>query len=261
MTPEPSMGARRATAPLAFPLRLPRPVLACVFGVEVLATTELVLARAWKEAVDPFLYIWAELTGGSFVPFGSVDDVARVAGIPFEVGIHAVLASRGIGLAEGPGGRVAGQATATRIDAALRQLVAKLIAAGELRAYPGSTRLLRTLRSTGIHTAAVSTDCAAGPVLEACGLGLLVEVIVDADELDGPRSAGMPLFDVLEAVCWHLGLAPDDIAVVVGAGRLRDQQWGRFGVVVGVDHGGRVGRTGSTDADLTVTDLGELVRQ
>jgi len=132
---------------------------------------------------------------------------------------------------------------------------------GELHAYPGSTRFLRTVRSAGIHTAIVSREGGVRSVIQASGLRSLAEVVLDAADLAVGGSVVVPLFDVLMAASWQLGLTPSDIAVFSDGHGVHAGRSAHFGVVVGVDRAGRQDGRLFADADLTVTDLDVLVER
>ncbi|MFF1357826.1 HAD family hydrolase [Streptomyces sp. NPDC058297] len=243
-------GERKATA--AVPRAL-RGTAAVIFDTDgVITDSARVHAAAWKSAFDSFLH--ARRPQGR-PPFDMRDDYLRyVDGRSRLDGAAAFLRARGLH----PSGTEI-QAVAAHKEA----LFTERLRSKGVDVYPGTVRLVRTLRSAGMPLAAASASRHAGELLERAGVRDLFDVLVDGAEAGRLALPGKPDPALFLEAARRLGVPARQAAVVedsltgVEAGRR-----GGFGLVVGVDRA----RTPSArdallkhGADLVVDDLGELL--
>jgi hypothetical protein len=121
------------------------------------------------------------------------------------------------------------------------------------------SELVRTLRAEDIKTAVVSSSNNCAAVLAAAEIADLFDARVDGLDLARLALNGKPAPDAFLEAAHHLELEPTRAVVVedaiagVQAGRA-----GGFGLVIGVDHGGRSLDLRRAGADVVVADLAEI---
>jgi beta-phosphoglucomutase family hydrolase len=244
-------------------LGLPPTIRACLFDLDgVLTQTARLHAAAWKQMFDQYLRARAE--GGAaepFVPFDAAADYLRfVDGKARADGVRSFLASRGIALPEGEPADGAEDDTVHGLGSRKNDIVRSLIAKEGVDVFEGSIRYVRAAREAGLRTAVVSSSANGRDVLDVAGIGTLFDTVVDGIAASEHHLRGKPAPDMFLAAAQALGVRPSDAAVFedaeagVEAGRA-----GAFGLVVGVDRGGRSDALRSHGADLVVTDLAELL--
>ena len=245
-------------------LRLPEEIAACLFDLDgVVTRTAELHAEAWKRTFDAFLSESAAAgSGGATPPFDlRADYAAYVDGRQRRDGVRAFLASRGVQLPEGSAADPPSASTVHGLAARKNLLVHELMAEHGVAAYPGSVRFLGAVQDAGLGVALVTSSENAADVLHAAGLDGAFDVRVDGSVAHELGLAGKPAPDFFLEAARRLGVAPRGVAVFedavagVAAGRV-----GGFGLVVGVDRGGRAEELRAAGASLVVADLGELIR-
>ncbi|MDF2264835.1 HAD-IA family hydrolase [Streptomyces coacervatus] len=233
-----------------------RDVRAVVFDTDgVITDSARVHAAAWKTAFDAHLRAHPPRDPRLRRPFDVRDDYLRhVDGKSRLDGAAAFLRARGLDTPE---------ETVRAVAADKERLFTERLRAHGVDAYPGTVRLVRTLRRAGIPRAAASASRHAGELLARAGVLDLFDVLVDGGEAARLGLPGKPRPDLFLEAARRLGVPAPRAAVVedalagVEAGRR-----GGFALVIGVD------RTGVPDtrqrllrhgADIVVCDLGELV--
>ncbi len=243
-------------------LGLPSSIRACLFDLDgVLTKTATLHAKAWQRMFDGFLSARARSSGQSFVPFDVVRDYdLYVDGKPREDGTRSFLASRGIELPEGTGDD---SATAENIQGLAKRkngILLALMREQGVKAYPGSVRYVRAVKSAGLRTAVVSSSENCHEMLIASGIEDLFDARIDGVVAVERHLAGKPAPDTFLAAARALGVTPTQAAVFedalagVAAGHA-----GRFGFVVGVDRVGQADELRRHGADVVVTDLAALL--
>ena len=247
-------------------LRLPGSISACLFDLDgVLTRTATLHAAAWKQTFDRYLERRAAATGEPFVPFDAVTDYDYVDGRPRLDGARAFLASRGIELPEGTVEHGARADTVRGLADQKNELVLALMEERGVEVYPGSVRFLDEVRRASLATAVVSSSANTATVLRSAGLDHLFDVSVDGIVAAREHLAGKPAPDTYLEAASRLHVTPaagavfEDATAGVEAGRA-----GSFGLVVGVDRGGRAGGAQALrdhGADMVVTDLSDLIAE
>lgn len=251
-----------AKPPLARSLGLPRGVRACVFDLDgVLTASANTHAAAWIETFDPFLLERATRTHRPFIAFDPRRDYDdTIAGRPRLDGIRAFLASRGISLPEGsrddPPDAETVHGLANRKAAALQRHLER----EGVAAFAGARSYVRAARIAGFGRAVVSPSSNTGPILERAGLAELIDVRVDGNDIETRALRAKPAPDMLFAACAALGVEPHEAAAFeTSPSGVAAARFAGFGFVVGVDRGGDTGELRASDADVAVSDPGDLL--
>jgi beta-phosphoglucomutase family hydrolase len=243
-------------------LGLPLGIRACLFDLDgVLTETATLHAKAWQQMFDSFLSARARSSGQPLVPFDVVRDYdLYVDGKPREDGTRSFLASRGIELPEGTGDDPATAETIHGLAKRKNGILLALMREQGVKAYPGSVRYVRAVKSAGLRTAVVSSSENCHEMLIASGIEGLFNARIDGVVAVERRLAGKPAPDTFLAAARALGVTPTQAAVFedalagVAAGHA-----GRFGFVVGVDRVGQADELRRHGADVVVTDLAALM--
>lgn len=231
---------------------------AAIFDLDgVVTQTATVHAAAWKRLFDDYLRQRIERGDSSFEPFDiDVDYRLYVDGRPRYDGVRAFLTSRGISLKRGnpedPHDRETVCALGNRKD---NFFLARVENEGVLP-YTGTVRLIEQLKAAGVRTGIFSASRNAEAVLRAAGVIGLFDERIDGIRAEGLGLPGKPAPDVLLALTQRLGSTPlrtvvfEDAIAGVQAGCA-----GGFGLVIGINRGGRPGTLVEQGADLEVGDL------
>ena len=228
---------------------------AALFDLDgVLTPTAEVHMQAWRQLFTDFL-----TKRGINQPYLDSDYFDYIDGKPRYDGVRALLASRGIQLAEGDPGDSPDLETVCGLGNRKNEFFAAVLREKGVQPYAGSVQLLDHLAERGTKVAVVSSSRNATAVLEAADLGPRFDVVVDGNVAAEKGLRGKPSPDTFVAAAEELGV-PVQRAVVfedalsgVEAGHA-----GGFGLVVGVDRGVGAQRLIESGADVVVDDLGEL---
>jgi beta-phosphoglucomutase family hydrolase len=229
---------------------------AALFDLDgVLTPTAEVHMRAWAEMFTEFL---KDEEGQA--PYTDDDYFTYVDGKPRYDGVRSFLESRGIELPEGDPSDPPTERTVcglgNRKDAAFK----KVLERDGVDPYPGSRRLIESLRDRGVSMAVVSSSRNAPDVLDAAGIADFFPVVVSGAVAEDRHLAGKPAPDTFLYAAQQVQSEPSRAVVLedalsgVAAGRA-----GRFGLVVGVDRGAGSDALADHGADTVVTDLEELL--
>ncbi len=235
---------------------------ALVFDLDgVITFTARVHAAAWKELFDQFLRERAQQSGDTFRPFDMEADYrAYVDGKPRYDGVASFLGSRGIQLPYGSPSDAPSALTVCGLGNRKDELFVQKVRENGVDADEDAVRLVRELRSHGVHTALASSSKNAVPILEQVGIRNLFEVVVDGVISEERRLRGKPHPDIFLQALEELGLGipPERAGIVedaisgVEAGRA-----GGFGLVLGVDRY-RTGMLASHGANWVINDFSSI---
>jgi beta-phosphoglucomutase family hydrolase len=221
----------------------------------VLTPTAEIHMLAWRSVFE------AELERHAAAPAYSDDDYfAYVDGKPRYEGVASMLASRGIELPWGDPTDAAEADTVCGIGNRKNDVFSGILERDGVQPYPGSLRLVESLRQRGIPLAVVSSSKNARAVLAAAGIADLFDTVVDGLTAFEEGIAGKPAPDMFITAADRLGAAVADSIVVedavsgVAAGHAGD-----FGLVVAVDRGVGAEALYAVGADIVVNDLAELL--
>lgn len=229
---------------------------AAIFDTDgVITRTASVHFAAWKQVFDEVL---GSIDGDGFVPFTDDDYRRHVDGIDRYDGVANFLVSRGIHLLRGSAEDPPGHDTVCAVGNLKNVAFLEQVREHGVEPYPGTVRLLHSLRANGVATAAISASRNCAEVLDAADVSGLFDARVDGVDASEMSLAGKPEPDVFLEAARRLGVEPSEAAMVedavagVEAGRR-----GEFAMIIGVDrtrHPAELERF----ADVVVPDLADL---
>ena len=217
-------------------------------------------ARCWKQVFDDLLRQRAEATGERFRPFDIASDCRlHVEGKPRLDGARDFLRSRGIELPEGAPDDPHDAETVHGVGNRKNALVAEFIRPETVEVYASSVDLVKRLRAAGKKTAVVSSIANAAAVLEAAGVGHLVDTRVDAVTAARDELPGKPAPDTFLAAARALGVDRKRCVIVEDAiSGVQAARAGGFGLVIGIARHDEPDALRANGADIVVSDLAEL---
>jgi alpha,alpha-trehalase len=234
---------------------------AAIFDMDgVVTQTATVHAAAWKRLFDEYLAVRAKREQAPVEPFDIDVDYRRyVDGRPRYDGVEAFLASRGIAIPRGNPGDAPDHETVCGLgNRKDHYFVAQVEREGVLP-YTGTVRLIEQLRAASVMTGIFSASRNAEAVLRAARVVDLFDERIDGIEAEELGLPGKPKPDVLIELTRRLKSIPrrtvvfEDAIAGVQAGHA-----GRFGLVIGVNRGGRPSALTGEGADVEVRDLEEV---
>jgi beta-phosphoglucomutase family hydrolase len=228
---------------------------AALFDLDgVLTPTAEVHMQAWRQLFTDFL-----TKRGINQPYLDSDYFDYIDGKPRYDGVRALLASRGIQLAEGDPGDSPDLETVCGLGNRKNEFFAAVLREKGVQPYAGSVQLLDHLAERGTKVAVVTSSRNATAVLEAADLGPRFDVVVDGNVAAEKGLRGKPSPDTFVAAADELGVPVQRVVVFEDAlSGVEAGHAGGFGLVVGVDRGVGAQRLTESGADVVVDDLGEL---
>jgi beta-phosphoglucomutase family hydrolase len=228
---------------------------AALFDLDgVLTPTAEVHMQAWRQLFTDFL-----TKRGINQPYLDSDYFDYIDGKPRYDGVRALLASRGIQLAEGDPGDSPDLETVCGLGNRKNEFFAAVLREKGVQPYAGSIQLLDHLAERGTKVAVVTSSRNATAVLEAADLGPRFDVVVDGNVAAEKGLRGKPSPDTFVAAADELGVSVQRAVVFEDAlSGVEAGYAGGFGLVVGVDRGVGAQRLTESGADVVVADLGEL---
>jgi beta-phosphoglucomutase family hydrolase len=228
---------------------------AALFDLDgVLTPTAEVHMQAWRQLFTDFL-----TKRGVNQPYLDSDYFDYIDGKPRYDGVRALLASRGIQLADGDPGDSPDLETVCGLGNRKNEFFAAVLREKGVQPYAGSIQLLDHLAERGTKVAVVTSSRNATAVLEAADLGPRFDVVVDGNVAAEKGLRGKPSPDTFVAAADELGVSVQRAVVFEDAlSGVEAGHAGGFGLVVGVDRGVGAQRLTESGADVVVADLGEL---
>ena len=228
---------------------------AALFDLDgVLTPTAEVHMQAWRQLFTDFL-----TKRGINQPYLDSDYFDYIDGKPRYDGVRALLASRGIQLAQGDPGDSPDLETVCGLGNRKNEFFAAVLREKGVQPYAGSVQLLDHLAERGTKVAVVTSSRNATVVLEAADLGPRFNVVVDGNVAAEKGLRGKPSPDTFVAAAEELGVPVQRTVVFEDAlSGVEAGHAGGFGLVVGVDRGVGAQRLTESGADVVVADLGEL---
>lgn len=226
----------------------------------VVTDTAQAHAAAWKRLFDAFLRARAEARGERFQPFDADREYRElIDGRPRLDGIRSFLGARGIDLPEGGPDDPPDAATVFALGRRKQDHFRAWLAENRVRTYPGTLRLIRDLRRSGVRTGVFSSSRNAADVLRNAGAADLFDVRVDGRDLEARGLRGKPDPAMLLEAAARLGAAPERTAIVEDAiAGVEAGVRGGFALVIGVDRTGEGHALRAAGAQIVVGDLAEL---
>lgn len=239
----------------------PRDYDAVLFDLDgVLTKTAKVHAAAWKKLFDGFLEQRSADRGEAFVAFDLDTDYRRyVDGKLRQDGVASFLESRGIALPLGAPEDAPGTQTVHALGNLKGKYFIQYLEQHGVEPYEAAFALLRTLRAQEIKTAVVSSSSNCAAVLEAAGISHLFDARVDGKDITRLALNGKPAPDAFMEAARRVTAEPSRAVVVEDAiAGIEAGRAGRFGYVIGVDHGGQSLALREAGADVVVHSLGQV---
>jgi beta-phosphoglucomutase family hydrolase len=226
----------------------------------VLTKTAKVHAAAWKRLFDGFLEQRAADKGETFVSFDKDTDYRRyVDGKPRQDGVAAFLESRGIALPLGAPEDAPGTQTVYALGSLKDQYFIQHLEEHGVKPDEAAFALVRTLRAQEIKTAVVSSSNHCAAVLEAAGISQLFDARVDGKDITRLALNGKPAPDAFLEAARRVTAEPLRAVVVEDAiAGIEAGHTGRFGCIIGVDHGGQSQALHEAGADVVVNSLAQV---
>lgn len=234
---------------------------AAVFDLDgVLTLTATLHSASWAALFDDYLHVRAERTGQPFHPFTEADYRAYVDGRPRYDGVRTFLAARGITLPDGEPSDPPERETVCGLGNRKNALFLARLAEEGAPTDPAAMGLVRELRSSGVRVGLASSSKNTGPILRRAGLHSLFDAVVDGVISERLGLEGKPAPAIFLECLRRLGAHDPARAVVVedADSGVEAGRRGGFGLVLGVDRGGRGIALREHGADWVVRDFKEL---
>lgn len=235
---------------------------AALFDLDgVITPTADVHMRAWSAMFNAYLAERAQARGlPPYAPYTDQDYFDFVDGKPRYDGVRSFLGARGIVLPEGEATDPTDRETVCGVGNRKNDFFLRVLADEGVEPYPGSVRLLDSLRALGVPMAIVSSSRNAPAVLAAADVADYFPVVVHGGLAADLGLPGKPAPDTFLHAARALGATASGSVVIedalsgVAAGAA-----GGFGLVVGVDRGAGAAELTAAGADVVVSDLAEVV--
>ncbi|HXU97003.1 MAG TPA: beta-phosphoglucomutase family hydrolase, partial [Jiangellaceae bacterium] len=237
------------------------PYDAVIFDMDgVVTDTASVHAAAWKLLFDEVLSDPRAALNGPVGPFDSVEDYRRyVDGRAREDGVVAFLQARGVDVPMGTPEDPAGTWTIHGLAARKNDIFLELTFAEGVRAFPGTTALVRRLQAGGTPLGLVTASRNAAALLSTAGLAGAFDVVVDGTAAARLGLAGKPDPATFLEAARRLGVAPARAAVIEDAvAGVTAARRGGFGLVVAIDRANQRRDLERAGADFVLDDVAEL---
>ncbi|GAA0314482.1 hydrolase [Actinoallomurus spadix] len=227
-------------------------IAAVIFGVDgVLLDTARASGTAWKAVLDPFLRSHAAVCEQECRYFDAGTDYRRyMQGRTTIDGLREYLTACEIPLCFD-----ALRGLSSRHEEEFLTIVRRL----GVRAFASSVGVVHAARLRGLRTATVSATRYAAELLRRAGVAGLFDVRLDALDPIEIRPATADLCLLREAAR-RMGTPPARTAVIEeNLTAVRAARRGGFGLIIGVDRGGRSLLLPEYGAHQVITDLSELM--
>lgn len=236
------------------------PFDAVVFDLDgVVTDTAVVHEAAWRELFDSVLKDPRAAEGADTSPFTRRDYLDLVDGRPREEGVLSFLGARGISVPRGDADDPPGRWTAFGLGGMKDQLFRKRLEEDGVSVFAGTVDLLERLRAGRVPVALATASRNARAVLQSAHLEDAFDVVLDGVEADRLHLPGKPSPDTFLEAARRLGVESARAVVIEDAAAgVEAAHRGGFGLVVGVDHGGRRAELEEAGADVVLDDVGEL---
>jgi HAD superfamily hydrolase (TIGR01509 family) len=227
----------------------------------VLTDTAKVHERAWDAAFTE-LFRSRSSNGVLIAPFSAADYRRLVDGEPRLDGVLHVLADRQIKLPLGASSDPSGVGTAWAIANLKDAQFLDLLRIQKPVAFPSSVKLAQNLKAAGIFIGVVSASRHCVDVLEAAGIDVPFDTVVDGWVAAAMRLPGKPdAATYLEAAARLDALPARSVVIEDAVAGVEAGVRGGFGIVIGLDRTDHAHALESAGATLVVSDLSELTVQ
>ncbi len=233
---------------------------AAIFDMDgVVTDSAKVHERCWKAVFDSFLGGRSDQNEEGLAPFTEDDYLRYVDGKPRYDGVASFLESRRISLYRGSPSDPPGQGSVCALGNLKDRAFEEAVAEGGVDAFASTVSFLRSLRSSAIKTALISSSRHARVLLATARITDLFDVIVDGVDADRLGLAGKPDPAIFLTAATRLGVSPGRAVVIEDAeSGVEAGHRGGFGLVIGIDRSGHADALRRHGANAVVNDLGEV---
>jgi alpha,alpha-trehalase len=234
---------------------------AAIFDLDgVITFTARVHAAAWKQLFDDFLRVRSDREHTPFQAFTQEDYRTHVDGRPRYEGVRTFLASRGITLPFGEPSDAPDRETVCGLGNRKNLLFQSQLERDGAAVDESAVALARSLAANGVRIGVASSSRNASLILERAGLDDLFEVRVDGLLSERLGLEGKPAPDIFLKCLELLGVSDPAGAMVAedAEAGVEAARAGGFGLVLGVDRGGRSVSLREHGADWIIRDFSDL---
>ena len=232
-----------------------------IFDLDGVVThTALVHSRAWKKMFDEYLLAWSAKNTKEQAPFDmDTDYPIYVDGKPRYQGAKSFFDSRGIELPFGDPLDLPNMETVCGLGNRKNEIYRELVETDGVGIFDPTVEFIKALRARKQKIGLMSSSKNTRDIIRIAGLVELFDAVVDGITAEEEGMRGKPHPDVYLRCAEILDLEPSRAFVVEDAtSGVEAGSRGKFGLVVGLAHGGQEQALRDAGADVVVSDPAEL---
>ncbi len=232
-----------------------------IFDLDGVVThTAQVHSRAWKKMFDEYLVEWSAKHGKEQAPFDMDSDYPiYVDGKPRYQGAKSFFDSRDIELPFGDPSDPARMETVCGLGNRKNEFYRELVKTDGVGIFDPTVDFIKALRDRKLKIGLMSSSKNTRDIIRMAGLVELFDAVVDGITAEEEGMRGKPHPDVYLRCAEVLDLDPTRAFVVEDAASgVEAGSRGKFGVVIGLDHGGQEQALSDAGADFVISDPAEL---
>ena len=232
-----------------------------IFDLDGVVThTATVHSRAWKKMFDEYMGQWSARTGKQQAPFDIDSDYQiYVDGKPRYQGAKSFFDSRGIELPFGDPSDPPSRETVCGLGNRKNEIYRELVKTDGVGVFEPTVEFIKALRNRNRKVGLMSSSKNTRDIIRIAGLVELFDAVVDGVTAEEEGMRGKPHPDVYLRCAALLDLEPSRSFVVEDAASgVEAGSRGRFGLVVGLAHGGQEQALRDAGADVVISDPAAL---
>jgi trehalose 6-phosphate phosphatase len=232
-----------------------------IFDLDGVVThTAQVHSRAWKKMFDEYMAEWSAKNDKEQAPFSMDSDYPiYVDGKPRYQGALSFFESRGIELPFGEPSDPALKETVCGLGNRKNEIYRELVKTDGVGIFDPTVEFIKALRDRKQKIGLMSSSKNTRDIIRIAGLVELFDAVVDGVTAEEEGMRGKPHPDVYLRCAEILDLDPSRSFVVEDAASgVEAGSRGKFGVVVGLAHGGQEQALRDAGADIVISDPAAL---
>jgi trehalose 6-phosphate phosphatase len=232
-----------------------------IFDLDGVVThTAQVHSRAWKKMFDEYMSQWSVRNNKEQAPFDmDTDYPIYVDGKPRYQGAQSFFESRGIELPFGDPSDPPSTETICGLGNRKNEIYRELVKTDGVGIFDPTVQFIKALRSRNMKIGLMSSSKNTRDIIRIAGLVELFDAVVDGITAEKEGMRGKPHPDVYLRCAEILELDPSRAFVVEDAASgVEAGSRGKFGVVVGLAHGGQEQALSEAGADVVISDPAAL---